>query len=111
MGSGYTRGGCQGTDRHRQRPETHQSCSVRPPLLSSDHLEASRLCGNALARPWGVNGPTPQERWEQRPTLTAAAREEFRRRVVLNRAAIEPTVIEPKVAEQMVIEQGQGSAT
>jgi transposase InsO family protein len=80
---------------------THQPCSARPPLLSSDHLEASRLCGNALARPWGVNGPTPQERWEQRSILTAAARAEFLGRVVLNRAAIEPNVIE----------HGRGSAT
>lgn len=34
---------------------------------SSDDIEAARRCGNTLNRPWGVRGPTPEQRWAARP--------------------------------------------
>lgn len=39
-----------------------QSCDPS----SGDILEAARLHGNALNRPWGTAGPTPDQRWNQR---------------------------------------------
>jgi transposase InsO family protein len=37
---------------------------------SSDDIEAARLAANAFNRPWGVRGPTPDQRWDARPPIT-----------------------------------------
>jgi len=50
-----------------------QTCNV----WSSDILEAARLSANALNRPWGPSAPTPDQRWQQRPLISAAQRADF----------------------------------
>ena len=47
----------------------------RPCAPTCDDLEEARLEANALARPWGTDGPTPNERWETRRPAAAAERE------------------------------------
>jgi len=42
-----------------------QSCDI----WSSDILESARLAANALNRPWGTAGPTPDQRWSQRMAI------------------------------------------
>ena len=42
-----------------------QSCAT----WSSDILEAARLSANALNRPFGSSGPTPDQRWSQRQPI------------------------------------------
>lgn len=41
-------------------------------------LELARLQVNRLARPWGLNGPTPRQRWLERIPCTEAERRAFR---------------------------------
>jgi len=48
-----------------------QSCDP----CSSDILEAARLAANALNRPWGSAGPTPDQRWARRPPITLEQRQ------------------------------------
>jgi transposase InsO family protein len=48
-----------------------QSCET----WSSDILEAARLGANALNRPWGSAGPTPDQRWAQRQPITTEQRQ------------------------------------
>jgi hypothetical protein len=42
-----------------------------------DDLEEARLEANAEARPWGPNGPSPDERWHERAPITPAQRRAF----------------------------------
>jgi transposase InsO family protein len=41
----------------------------RPGFWTSDDLLAARLRANRLSRPWGVNGPTPEQSWAERREL------------------------------------------
>lgn len=57
----------------------HQSAwAARPGRWTSDDLEAARLAGNALTRPWGVHGPTPDDVWAMRPAIADAERDALR---------------------------------
>jgi hypothetical protein len=51
----------------------------RPGRWTSDDCEAAREQANRTARPWGVRGPTPEERWNGRRAITVEERERFRR--------------------------------
>jgi len=42
-----------------------------------DDLEQARLEANAEARPWGPNGPSPDDRWNSRPPISAEQRRAF----------------------------------
>jgi len=42
-----------------------------------DFLEAARLEGNAESRPWGFRGPSPDDRWNERPIITSEQRAAF----------------------------------
>jgi len=55
---------------------------------SSDHLEGARQAANTLNRPWGVTGPTPLERWQQRPRLCGFERFAFAQKVIWMRSHI-----------------------
>ena len=50
-----------------------QTCDV----WSSDILEAARLSANALNRPWGPSAPTPDQRWQERSTISVLERADF----------------------------------
>ncbi|HEY2588972.1 MAG TPA: hypothetical protein VGI81_24725 [Tepidisphaeraceae bacterium] len=48
-----------------------QACDTWP----GDILESARLAANALNRPWGTAGPTPDQRWGQRRPISAEQRQ------------------------------------
>ncbi len=50
----------------------------RPGEWTCDDVEAARLRGNALSRPHGVDGPSPDRAWEDRIGITAADRNRLR---------------------------------
>jgi hypothetical protein len=53
-----------------------------------DDVEAARLLANGDSRPWGVTGPTPQQRWERRAPITPRQRQDFRQAVAENQKNI-----------------------
>jgi transposase InsO family protein len=53
------------------------SRGARPAEWTGDDAEAARLQANQTARPWGVNGPTPEQAWGQRLSIPAAERSAF----------------------------------
>lgn len=46
-----------------------------PGYWTSADLHAARLQLNRLPRPWGIDGPNPEENWETRPALTMDQRD------------------------------------
>ena len=44
---------------------------------TSDDVDAARERANHTLRPWGVGGPTPAQRWQQRSPITQAQRDQF----------------------------------
>ena len=46
-----------------------------PGYWTSPDLHAARLLVNRLRRPWGAEGPTPEEKWESRESLTMDERD------------------------------------
>jgi hypothetical protein len=40
-------------------------------------VEVARQEANTQARPWGENGPAPQEVWQRRQRITKEERERF----------------------------------
>jgi len=78
---GYN-GSCEAGIGSLRRSTDHQAAvHGRPALWTSDDCEAARLQTNQTARPWGVKGPTPEERWLARPPISAELRERFQRAV------------------------------
>ncbi len=57
----------------------------RPGEWTCDDLELARLEANETARPWGMNGPTPEEVWQGRTPITEEERALFARTVVTMR--------------------------
>jgi len=53
-----------------------------------DDVEAARLLANGDSRPWGVTGPTPQERWDRRAPITPQQRQDFRQAVCQHKKTI-----------------------
>ena len=47
----------------------------RPGEWGSNHVEGARLLVNRTLRPWGRNGPTPEERWNRRILIGERERE------------------------------------
>ena len=50
----------------------------RPGRWSADDLEGARLLANRSLRPWGLNGPTPEERWSNREGIGQSERDKLR---------------------------------
>ena len=42
-----------------------------------DDVEAARQLANGASRPWGITGPTPEERFSARPPITDPQRQAF----------------------------------
>ena len=49
----------------------------RPGRLTCDDLEGAVLLANRTLRPWGKDGPTPEERWQRREPIAGSEREAF----------------------------------
>jgi transposase InsO family protein len=66
---------------------THQRAMLEGHAFrwTSHNVEYAMQLANTLSRPWGHRGPSPEEVWEQRATITAEEREEFQRTVLRNR--------------------------
>jgi hypothetical protein len=58
---------------------THQQAvsAGHPYRWTSHDTEQARHLSNTLARPWGHQGPTPEEAWQARTPLTADDRQQF----------------------------------
>jgi hypothetical protein len=58
---------------------THQQAVVagHPFRWTSDDLERARQLANTISRPWGHDGPTPEEAWQQRAPITDDERARF----------------------------------
>jgi len=65
-----------------------------PGCWSSDDIESARIAANTLCRPWGSAHPTPQERWEARPALTAQLRATFQLQVAGFTHAITQSILQ-----------------
>jgi transposase InsO family protein len=56
----------------------HQAARAgHPDLWTCADVEAARQEANTQARPWGENGPTPQQVWQRRQPISAEERERF----------------------------------
>jgi transposase InsO family protein len=69
----------------KERTEAHAARHGRPGHWTWDDVAAARLEANATARPHGPAGPTPDEAWAARPSLTTDQRLSFRRSVEAHR--------------------------
>ena len=65
----------------KDRTEAHAARHGRPGHWTWDDVAAARMEANATARPHGPAGPTPDEAWAARPSLTTDQRRSFRRSV------------------------------
>src|SRR5258708_30047029 len=61
----------------KTRRETQPASAGHPGVWTWDDVEAARLEANATARPRGETGPTPDEMWANRPSLTTEDRQCF----------------------------------
>lgn len=82
-GSVESTGGCL-----KARAAQIAGCSGRWSCWSSDDIEAARLAANAFNRPWGVGGPTPDQRWDARTPICQERRTLFMATVDRFRASI-----------------------
>lgn len=62
---------------------THQQAAAdgHAEYWSSANLEAARQLTNAITRPWGHTGPSPDEAWQQRAPISWHERDEFHRQL------------------------------
>jgi transposase InsO family protein len=71
-------GSCEaGIGSMKARTHHRAASGGRPGEWTCDDAEVARQEANQTARPWGVNGPTPEEAWQGRVPITAAEREAF----------------------------------
>src|SRR5262249_51197209 len=61
----------------KSRTEHQAARQHHPGEWTWDNLQAARLQANATARPHGLHGPTPDELWAARSTLSPDARALF----------------------------------
>ena len=59
------------------RANHHAALASHPGTWSMDDVEAARRQGNALARPFGPDCPTPDEAWQARKTISPLTRRAF----------------------------------
>ena len=61
----------------KSRIERRAAWLGHPETWSREDGEAARQEANALTRPWGCLGPTPDERWKNRERITKESRDQF----------------------------------
>jgi transposase InsO family protein len=71
------------------RTERQALLAGRPGQWTWDDVERAREEGNHLSRPWGEQGPSPQERWSEQRPIMLRAREEFMSSVAWCRQEVE----------------------
>jgi transposase InsO family protein len=59
----------------------------RPGVCLDRDLEQARQLANALTRPWGHHGPSPEDVWRARPRLSAGHRQAFQDELGICRSA------------------------
>jgi hypothetical protein len=61
------------------KTRTHHQAALagHPDVWTCADVEAARQEANSQARPWGENGPTPQEVWQSRQRISDEERERF----------------------------------
>lgn len=61
------------------KTRTHHQAALagHPQVWTCADLEAARQEANRQARPWGENGPSPEQVWQQRTPISAEERERF----------------------------------
>jgi hypothetical protein len=86
------------------KTRSHHKAARRgcPGQWNCDDVEAARRQANETARPWGVNGPTPQDVWESRERITWSQRQAFAREVKKQERQV-------RQAEGMETEKSQAS--
>jgi hypothetical protein len=55
----------------------HAQSAGHPFRWTSDDLEHARQLANTMSRPWGADGPTPEQAWNQRAPITDDERHTF----------------------------------
>jgi Integrase core domain len=113
-------GGCERANRTLKELTGHIADQAgRRGFWQSDDLLVARLRANRLTRPWGANGPTPQESWEARGTPSLDKRENMWQHLrseiatAKDQRVIDPTVVLShyiqteieRIAAQPVLEQ------
>ncbi|MBA4192766.1 MAG: hypothetical protein C0467_32785, partial [Planctomycetaceae bacterium] len=73
----------------KDRTEASAARAGHPGYWTCDDVTRARLEANALARPNGENGPTPDEQWQRRTPVTDAERAAFRTAVEEMRTALD----------------------
>ena len=58
-----------------------------PERWTADIVEGARIMANRTLRPWGKDGPTPEERWRERQLVSDQERADLRRAYELRLAA------------------------
>jgi transposase InsO family protein len=61
----------------KTRTENHASRQGHPAYWTFDNAAFARAEANATAHPHGPSGPTPDQAWTNRPTITAQQRSDF----------------------------------
>jgi len=113
-------GGCERANRTLKELTGHVAERAgRRDFWQSDDLLVARLRANRLTRPWGANGPTPQESWEARDGWSLDKRKNMWQHLrseiatVMDQRMIDPTVVLShyiqteieRIAAQPVLEQ------
>jgi hypothetical protein len=71
-------GGVEATNGALKTRAHHQAARAgRPECWTCADIEAARREANEQARPWGENGPSPQEAWDNRTRISDQARRRF----------------------------------
>jgi transposase InsO family protein len=55
----------------------HAQSAGHPFRWTSDDLEHARRLANTMSRPWGADGPSPEQAWNQRSPITDDQRQTF----------------------------------
>jgi len=72
---------------HKLYTQQHAAIEGHPYRWSSDDLEHARHLANTISRPWGRTGPTPEEAWQERSSITNVERQQFQRALAEARIA------------------------
>jgi len=55
----------------------HAQSEGHPFRWTSDDVQHAQQLANTISRPWGANGPSPAQAWQERPPLTPQERQLF----------------------------------
>ncbi|MHC4873993.1 MAG: hypothetical protein ACYTFY_19255, partial [Planctomycetota bacterium] len=77
-------GSCEaGNGAIKTRAHYISSKNGRPGKWTCDDVEEARFLTNQTARPWGPQGPTPEESWNNRQPIPESERKDFDNAVII----------------------------